>query len=90
MSETGRLVFEVSEEWTVRIAEAAELVDEPLSEFVRTAAQERADAVLSDTRVTRVPCDYFDRLLAALDEPDEPNVALRAAARRLDDIVRQA
>jgi Protein of unknown function (DUF1778) len=32
---------------------------------------------------------FFDSLLAALDEPPQPNAELRAAARRARDEVRQ-
>lgn len=36
-----------------------------------------------DERVTVVPADFYDELIASLDEPDVPNEALaRAAARR--------
>lgn len=38
---------------------------------------------------TVVPSAYFDELVAALDAPDEPNERVRAAARRLRDVVRR-
>lgn len=35
-----------------------------------------------DERVTVVPADFYDELIASLDEPDVPNEALAEAAAR--------
>lgn len=86
----SRLEFRLSEDVKDRLNLAAELVDEPVGEFVRRAAEERADQVLRDQRETVVPADYFDRLLAALDEPDVAGERLARAAQRARTVVREA
>jgi len=86
----SRLEVRLAEDAKDKLNQAAELVDEPLSEFVRRAAEARADRVLRDQFVTVVPSDYFDRLLAALDEPDVGDDRLARAAQRARSVVRQA
>jgi uncharacterized protein (DUF1778 family) len=51
-----------------------------LTDFVISSAEARAEEVLASR--TLVPADYFDQLIAALDEPVTPNEALRTLARR--------
>lgn len=46
---------------------------------------ERTKRVIAEHRFTEVDDDYFDRLLAALDEPARPLPALAHAARRAAD-----
>lgn len=46
------------------------------------AAVEKAEEVIAQHAYTTVPSDYFDRLLASLDEPVEPMPELAAAAAR--------
>jgi uncharacterized protein (DUF1778 family) len=84
---TRRFEFRIADEVKPRLAAAAELVDEPVSEFVRAAAEDRAEAVLRAHRETRVPASFFDDLLDALKRPVERNEALARAARRIDQIV---
>lgn len=76
----GRLNFRVPEDVERRLRSAAESTSQSLTDFVLGAAQERADEVLSTHTV--VPTEYFDNLLAALDEPPQPMPALQRAARR--------
>ena len=52
-----------------------------ISAFILSAAVERADEVVAEATTTVVPAQYFDSLLAALDQP-EPAPALARAARR--------
>ena len=80
MATSTRLNFRVRPDTEQRLRAAAAACEESLTDFVIAAAEERADEVLATH--TLVPADYFDRLLAALDEPAEPNEALRKAARR--------
>ena len=80
MTTASRLNFRVRPDTEQRLRAAAAACDESLTDFVIAAAEERADEVLATH--TLVPADYFDQLLAALDEPVEPNEALRQAARR--------
>jgi uncharacterized protein (DUF1778 family) len=65
------------------IERAAELAHEPVGEFARTAAEARAEQVIREHEATTaVPAEFFDELLAALDEPARPNIALSRAAER--------
>jgi uncharacterized protein (DUF1778 family) len=83
----ARFEFRVRSEVKDRIEYAASLVHQTLSEFARTAAEDRAEQVLREhSLVTAVPAEFFDDLLAALDEPARPNKALRAAARRAREL----
>jgi uncharacterized protein (DUF1778 family) len=83
MSATARLEVRLDPEAKTRIAFAAELDQRPVSDFVRSAIEARVDQVIRQHEArTNVPADFFDDLLAALDEPDQPNEALRRAARR--------
>lgn len=85
---SARLEFRVRPEQKSRIEDAAEVVHLPVSEFVRSAVEERAEQVLREHEATtRVPPEFFDDLLAALDKPAKPNDALAAAARRARDLV---
>lgn len=79
MATATRLNFRVRPDTEQRLRAAAAACEESLTDFVIAAAEERADEVLATH--TLVPSDYFDRLLAALDEPIEANEALRKAAR---------
>lgn len=83
MAATARLEVRVDPDSKARLERAAELVHVPMSEFVRTAAEERADQVLRQHETqTTVPAAFFDDLLDALDSPAQPNEALARAAKR--------
>lgn len=85
---SARFEFRLRPEAKRRIERAAEIVHESVSDFARTAAEERAEHVLREhDLVTAVPADFFDELVAALDRPPVANKALRKAARRGQDIV---
>jgi uncharacterized protein (DUF1778 family) len=84
MVATARLEVRVRPESKARIERAAALVHAPVSDFVRSAAEERAETL------TRVPAEFFDDLLAALDAPAEPSSALARAARRARGTVTRA
>jgi uncharacterized protein (DUF1778 family) len=79
MTSTERLHFRVRPETEQRLRFAAQAAHQSLTEFVITAAEQRADEVLASASV--VPADYFDSLLAALDESPRPNAAIRRVAR---------
>lgn len=66
---TERLHVRVSSEFKSRVEEAAREVGVSVSDFVVNAVREQADDVLA--RRTVVAEDYFDRLVAALDEPPQ-------------------
>jgi uncharacterized protein (DUF1778 family) len=62
------------------IEQAAKLAGESLSAFIVLAALQRAEVVVTQHATTTVPAEFFDRLLASLDEPDEAPALARAAA----------
>lgn len=85
-----RFEFRVRAETKRRIEHAANLAGESASDFVRTAAELRAEQVLAEHEVTtRVPAAFFDELISALDNPPEPNAALTRAAERARRVVRR-
>lgn len=80
---SARLEFRVRPERKSRIERAAELLNEPVSEFARSAAEEKAERVIREYEATTtVPAEFFDDLLEALDAEPQANAALSAAARR--------
>jgi uncharacterized protein (DUF1778 family) len=87
----ARLEYRLRSEAKRKIEKAAALVHESASDFARTAAEQRAEQVLAEHShlVTIVPSEFFDDLLAALDEPPTANSALRTAARRAHREVEQ-
>jgi len=83
MAATARLEVRVRPDSKARLERAAALEQVPLSDFVRSAAEDRAEQVLREHDAqTIVPAEFFDELLTALDSPAEPNQALSRAARR--------
>lgn len=85
-----RFEFRLRPEAKRRIEQAATLAQESASDFARTAAERRADEVLSEhDAVTVVPGDFFDALLDALDEPPRASPALARGAARANRILGQ-
>jgi uncharacterized protein (DUF1778 family) len=81
-----RFELRIRPESKQRIEHAANLVHESTSDFVRTAAERRANEVLLEHDVvTVVPAGFFDDLLSALDDEPRPSPALARAARRARD-----
>ena len=90
MPTASRFEFRVRPEAKQRIEHAANLVHESASDFVRAAAERRADEVLREhDAVTVVPADYFDQLIAALDETPRASAPLARAAVRARRSVRR-
>lgn len=83
-----RIELRVDQESVDLIARAAELVHEPVSEFVRRAAADRAGQVLAREQTTVMPAAQFDALLASLDVADDAAV-LQAAARQARKFTRR-
>ncbi len=80
---SARLEFRVRPERKSRIERAAELVHEPVSEFVRNAAEEKAERVIREhDATTTVPAEFFDDLLDALDAAPRANAALTRASQQ--------
>jgi uncharacterized protein (DUF1778 family) len=85
---SNRLEFRLRQESRERIEHAAKLVDESASDFVRTAAEHRAEEVLLERdAVTLVPAAFFDQLISALDEKPQPSPALASAGDRARRVV---
>jgi len=79
---TDRVEARVSPDQRERIERAAAFSGESMSTFMVAAAVQRADDVIADQSSTVVPADYFDQLLAALDEPAEKAPRLATAAKQ--------
>ena len=80
---SARLEFRVRPERKSRIERAAGLVHEPVSEFARTAAEEKAERIIREYEATTVvPAEFFDDLLDAFDAPPRANPALARAAQQ--------
>lgn len=78
---TDRLEARLSPDERKRIEQAASASGVSVSAFMVGAAVDRADEIIAAATTTVVPADYFDSLLAALDEP-EPAPRLAGAAKR--------
>jgi uncharacterized protein (DUF1778 family) len=76
-----RLEARVSPEQRARLEWAAGISGMSLSTFVVDAAIERAEALVAEQMLTAVPAEYFDHLVAALDEPDRAPTLAKAARR---------
>lgn len=84
----ARMEFRLRPDLKLRIERAAKLVDQPVSEFARSAAQERAESVLHEHEaVTVVPAEFFDELFDALDATPARSAELAEAAREAERIV---
>ena len=64
------------------LAEAAALVGATLNQFVVQSALEKAKEVIESERIIRLTEKDADAFFEALENPPEPNEALRAAAHR--------
>jgi len=85
---TARLEVRVRPESKALLERAAALAQVPVSDFVRTAAETRAQQLLDEhDATTTVPAGFFDDLMAALDAPAQPRGALAQAARRARGVV---
>lgn len=78
---TDRVEARVSPEERKCIERAASTAGLSVSAFMVGAAVERAEEIIAEATNTTVAADYFDGLLAALDEP-EPAPRLAKAASR--------
>ena len=78
---TDRMEARVSPDERERIERAASTAGLSVSAFMVGAAVERADEVIAAATTTVTPADFFDDLLAALDDP-EPAPQLTKAVER--------
>jgi uncharacterized protein (DUF1778 family) len=84
---SDRLEFRLRPVVKRRIERAAQLERVPVGDFVRSAAEARADQVIREHDATVVPADFFQAMLVALDTPARANAALARAAARARDLV---
>jgi uncharacterized protein (DUF1778 family) len=82
---TDRIEARLSPDERARIERAASTSGLSVSAFLVSSAVARADEVIAAATTTLVPADYFDQLVAALDEPDAvPRLATAARRARRD------
>lgn len=82
-AKTERIEARLSPDERALIERAAATSGTSVSAFLVRAAVHRADEVIAAEMVTVAPADYFDDLLAALDEPDAaPRLAKAAKQTR--------
>lgn len=80
-AKTKRIEIRAEEAMLDRIQQAANLVHEQTSEFVRKAAMQRAEDILRQNLLTAMEPDHFDKLMSSLEVADAaPRLA--AAARK--------
>lgn len=79
---SGRIEARIEPTRVERIRFASQLVEESMSSFVVQAAIERAERVIAERTCTTVDDDYFDKLVASLDEPAKPIPSLQKAVRK--------
>lgn len=80
-TKTERVEARLSPRQRERIDQAAAFEGQSLSSFIVAAAEEKAEQVIAARTATIVPSEYFDRLLAAIDDSDRAPRLERAAAR---------
>jgi uncharacterized protein (DUF1778 family) len=86
---TDRIEARVEPARAERIRYAADLAHTSMSAFVVDAAVEKAERVIAEHRETVVPSDFFDSLLAALDETTSVPALRKAAARARRSVKRR-
>jgi uncharacterized protein (DUF1778 family) len=87
MASNARLEVRVRPADKARLERAAALEQVPVSDFVRSAVEDRTERVLREHEGrTVVPAEFFDDLLSALDSPGTANSALSAAALRAREL----
>lgn len=78
-----RIEARVSAEGASRIRFASELLHTSVSGFMVSAAIAEAERVITEASYTEVPNDYFNALIAALDEPPRHIETLSKAAAKV-------
>jgi len=78
-TKTDRLEARLTRAQRKRIEHGAALAGEPVSSFVVAAALDRTETIVNEQATTVVPGDYFDRLVASLDEAGHAPALERAA-----------
>ncbi|MEU6835949.1 DUF1778 domain-containing protein [Streptomyces rubiginosohelvolus] len=87
---TTRLEIRIPEEDKKLIERAAQSGHVTTTGFVLQAARQAAQDQLRREQVTVVPPDFYEAMVASLNEPDEADEALSKAAVRAREIIRKA
>ena len=82
----ARLPASISEHVRARIEEAAAWKGVSVSNFVAEAAAKEAEQVMEKARVLQLSRADSELLLSLLDDPPDPNAALRKAANTYEKI----
>ena len=84
----ARLEIRLAPAQRAEIERAAEVLQLPVSEWVRLTLEHAAAEVLKATwHETRVSPEFFQELLDALDAPPVPNEPMRRAFQRARDLI---
>jgi uncharacterized protein (DUF1778 family) len=83
LDDTDRMNIRVKPEVKARLLRAAALRHTDLTNFVTQSALREAENVIAESDAIKVSERDFNRILALLDNPPEPNARLRAAAAAL-------
>lgn len=88
-SGTSRLELRITKKHKELIERAAKSLDLTTSAFVLRTMSQVSEDILRRDRVTVVPPDFYEAMIASLDSPAEPNRALADAARRSREMIRK-
>ncbi|WP_227997382.1 type II toxin-antitoxin system TacA family antitoxin [Nocardia australiensis] len=80
-AKTERVELRLDKDLQIQIQAAADAVNERLSEFIRTAAHDRADRILALSSRTLMPAAQFDAMMSSLDVADEAPALAEAATK---------
>ncbi|MEO7718588.1 MAG: DUF1778 domain-containing protein [Capsulimonas sp.] len=84
----GHVHFRTTPEIKQRIADAAALLGQSVTDFIEAAATERAQQILSQQTLVLTDSER-DRFIKAIDTPFEPTPALLKGAERVMRAVRE-
>ncbi|HJQ00705.1 MAG TPA: DUF1778 domain-containing protein [Jatrophihabitans sp.] len=87
-TKAARLNLRLNDQDNALVRQAAQLVGQSVTEFLTSSGVERAHEVLADQRHFTLDAATWDRFVAALDEPVEPDPALVALFSRRRRITR--
>jgi uncharacterized protein (DUF1778 family) len=87
--EITRLEIRIPVEVKKMIERAASTCHQTMSSFILQTMRQAAEDVMRRDRVTVVPPDFYEAMMASLEGPAESDRALVDAARRRREIVRK-
>jgi uncharacterized protein (DUF1778 family) len=82
MAKEARVDLRMSKEHKLMLEKAAAIVGQPLTTFMLSSTLDRARDILDREVVTKLSSRDMKRLFEILENPKEPNPALRKAAKR--------